>query len=43
MRRKVSLSTVFTAQGGKQEKVGKLACCLPRESALLLYFLGILH
>jgi hypothetical protein len=32
MRRKVRLSTVFTVRS-KQEQVGKLACCQPRETA----------
>src|SRR5713226_4032469 len=36
MRRKLSLSTVFTAVRSKQEQVGKLACCQPRHSAAVI-------
>jgi hypothetical protein len=36
MRRKASLSTVFTALRSKPEEVGKLACCEPWHSAAVL-------
>src|SRR5467141_2690870 len=36
MRRKASLSTVFTAVRSKQEQVGKLAGCSPREFAVVI-------
>src|SRR5438128_533393 len=36
VRRKVSLSTVFTAARSKQEQVGKLACYQPRELAAVI-------
>src|SRR5712692_9454801 len=37
MRRKVSLSTVFTAVRSKQEQVGKLACSQPRHPAAVIH------
>src|SRR5229473_5334801 len=37
MRRKLSLSTVFTALRSKQEQVGKLACCQPRHPAAVIH------
>jgi hypothetical protein len=33
VRRKISLSTFFTAQRSKEDEVGKLACGQPRHSA----------
>ena len=37
MRRKFSLSTVFTSVRSKQEQVGKIACCEPREPAAVIH------